>query len=316
MTIKFIYGLIAIISLILIWGYFKLIKKKDMWFVFLFASVFVVNCGYFTMALSGSLEEALLANRLSYLGSVFLPLCMLMIIMNVCRVVYPKWLPYTLFIVSAVVFVIAASQGYTDWYYTDVSLTYIDGAAKLVKVYGPLHNVYYLYLLTYIVLMVGVIVVANLRKKVFNCKHASLLVCVTLGNIATWFIEQLIRIDFEFLSVSYIVTEVFLLMLYGLLQDHGIIDDLESVKEQLPVILGEPQEKTYNLEKIMKHHPELNELTARELEVLIPILQNKKRKTIADEFNVTEHTIKKHTAHIYSKLEVSNRKELHDKLRI
>jgi DNA-binding CsgD family transcriptional regulator len=46
------------------------------------------------------------------------------------------------------------------------------------------------------------------------------------------------------------------------------------------------------------------------------MLQDKKRKDIADELSVTGHTIKKHTAHIFAKLEVTNRKELHEKLGI
>lgn len=35
-------------------------------------SVLVVNAGYFLLAVSGSLQQALMANRIAYLGSVFL----------------------------------------------------------------------------------------------------------------------------------------------------------------------------------------------------------------------------------------------------
>lgn len=146
MNIIIIYGVITIISLLLIVGYCSLIKDKDIWFILMFISVFVINAGYLTLSLSDTVAEALLANRISYLGSVFLPLCMFMIIMNVCRVSYPKWVAYILFLVSMGVFIIAASAGYTDWYYTDASIVFYNGAARLVKEYGPLHKVYYIYL--------------------------------------------------------------------------------------------------------------------------------------------------------------------------
>ena len=312
MIISILYGIAVAISLLLIFGYCKLINKKDTWFVLLFTSVLVVNGGYLTMSLSSTLGEALLANRFAYLGSVFLPLCMLMIIMSVCKVKYPKWLTYVLFGVSAVVFVIAASQGYTDWYYSDVSIAFVDGAAKLVKEYGPLHNVYYIYLFLYLFIMAGVIAFAFVKKHVFNWKLAALLLCATFGNIMIWLIEQLIRGDFEFLSFSYIITELFLLFLYGLLQDHDIINDLG-----IDPRVFELMENDYiNVDKLVEMNPVLNELTSREMEVLIPLLEDKKRKEIADELSVTEHTIKKHTAHIFSKLEVSSRKELHEKLHI
>lgn len=312
MIISVLYGVAVAISLLLIFGYCKLIKKKDVWFVLLFTSVLVVNGGYLTMSLSSTLGEALLANRFAYLGSVFLPLCMLMIIITACKVAYPKWLTYFLFGISAIVFIIAASQGYTDWYYSDVSITFIDGAAKLVKEYGPLHNVYYIYLFAYLFIMAGIIIFAFVRKHVFNWKLAALLLCATFGNIMIWFIEQLINGDFEFLSMSYIITELFLLFLYGLLQDHDIINDL-GIDQRVFELM---QDDYINVDKLVELNPELKELTTREMEVLVPLLEDKKRKEIADELHVTEHTIKKHTAHIFAKLEVSSRKELHEKLHI
>ena len=51
-------------------------------------------------------------------------------------------------------------------------------------------------------------------------------------------------------------------------------------------------------------------LTEREREVLGYILENEKRKTIAEKMCISENTVKTHTAHIFEKLGVSNRAEL------
>ena len=312
MNIIIVYGVIAIISLLLIVGYCSLIKERDIWFVLLFISVFIINAGYLTMSLSDTVAEALLANRISYLGSVFLPLCMFMIIMNVCKIAYSKWITCLLFAVSLVVFVIAASAGYTDWYYSDASIVFYDEAARLVKEYGPLHKVYYMYLFVYFITMAVMIVGSVLRKKVFQTKHAILLLCAVFGNILIWLIEQGLDLEFEFLSVSYIITEIFLLFLYGILQDYGIV-----VSENIHGDFGADNSGEIDLEILIKRNPLLGELTGRELEVLKLLLEDKlKRKEMAEELSVTEHTIKKHTAHIFSKLEVSDRKELRDKLGI
>lgn len=301
MELKIIYGITALVSLLLVLGYYNIIKGKDKWFVFLYVSVFVVNCGYWLMSLTKTLEGALLANRVSYFGSVFLPLCMFVIIMNVCKVRYNKWTLRGLGAISIIVFVIAASGGYTDWYYKEVTLTFVGSAAKLVKEYGPLHNVYYFYLFSYFAVMTGMILYARFKKKVFDRYHAILILCATLGNIAVWLIEQLIRLDFEFLSVSYIVTEVFLLLIYAMFEEQKT---LEEVK----------QEVMFDIDNFVDNHPQLQVLTVREKEVVKLIVQDKKRKEIADALSVTEHTIKKHTAHIFAKIEVSNRAELFEKL--
>lgn len=304
MIIKLIYGLITIISVLLLVSYYRQIEDRKNWFVLLYVSVCVVNMGYFMMSISSTLKGALFANRLSYFGSVFLPLCMLMIILDVCKINCRKWLVYVLSTVSVIVFLIAASGGITEWYYKEVSIIYIEGAAKLIKEYGPLHNIYYVYLFSYFAAMISVILYATKSKHLFNSKHASLLVGVVFGNIGIWFVEQMIKVDFEFLSISYIITELFLLLLYGILQEHAMLMQNPQTVEA----------ESINVDEFVKNCPELDCLTARELEVLKPILEDKKRKDIAEELNVSESTIKKHTAHIFAKLEVSNRKELYAKI--
>ncbi|MBR2619947.1 MAG: hypothetical protein IKC98_03850, partial [Firmicutes bacterium] len=192
MELKILYGIIAGISLILIVGYMMLIKKRNNWFVMLFISVFIVNTGYFALSVAGSLEGALWGNRLSYFGSAFLPLCMLMIIMEVCKISRPKWLVSIACAMSLIVFLIAASGGITDWYYESVSVVFIEGTAKLLKVYGPLHNIYYLYLLLYLCTMVGMILFTYYKKKAINYKHAIFLTCIVLANECVWLVEQLV----------------------------------------------------------------------------------------------------------------------------
>lgn len=306
------YGMTTVAALLLVVGYSVLVRKKNVWLLLLFAAVFIVNLGYLSLSLSKTLEEALLANRISYLGSVILPLCMLMAIMGVCRVGRPKWLVGMLLLISMAVFLLAASPGYLTWYYEEASLVFVHGMAKLEKVYGPLHVVYLIYLLAYFAMMTGVIFVCIVKKRTVTHKHAAILLTVVLLNIAIWLVEQVVPSDFELLSVSYIVSELLLLMLYGMMQDYGILP--EYTKEPAEQTACDGTEKTAPpVEEILRTWPAVSLLTARETDVLRAILENKKRKEIAGELYVTEHTVKKHTANIFSKLEVSSRKELFEK---
>ena len=66
------YGIMAGISLLLLAGYWLLVRKKEVWLQLLYLCVSVVNFGYFLLSLSRSLAFALMANKLAYLGSVFL----------------------------------------------------------------------------------------------------------------------------------------------------------------------------------------------------------------------------------------------------
>ena len=81
--LPFVYCSAALLSLLLLIGCLTIIRKNRKWFVVLFSSVFVVNTGYSILAFSCDLQMALMANRIAYLGSVFLPLSMLIIISGI-----------------------------------------------------------------------------------------------------------------------------------------------------------------------------------------------------------------------------------------
>lgn len=308
-SMAIIYGVLAVISLALIGVYFAVVKKRDIWFILLYVAVFVVNTGYLALSVSRTLEEALLANRIAYLGSVFLPLCMLMIIMSSCRIKPARITVSVLIAISVLIFLLAASGGYLPLYYEEVSLVYINGVARLNKVYGPLHVLYLLYLLSYFGLMVATILYALARKKISAPIHAIILASIVLGNIGVWFVEQLIYIDFEFLSITYIICEIFLLLLSRMLQLYDSTS-LESASDEAIAADAESVSVATRAEQIMSFWPEVQSLTAREMEVLNYILENVKRRDIAEQMCVSENTIKKHTSHIFTKLGISSRGEL------
>lgn len=315
-----VYGIAMAVSLVMTGIYYYVDRKHDKWLGLLFASVAVCDIGYFVLSLSKSLDAALWANRIAYLGSVFLPFSLLMMIMNLSRFRYPKFLPKALIGLNTVMFLIAASGGILPIYYKDVSLGISDGATYLIKEYGPLHNIYKVFLFAYFSAMVAIIIYTAVKKTVVSTKHSIFLAFVVIGNIATWLVENMIGAGFEFLSISYIVSEGLILFLYGILQDYGLADTqrisdsaVEAAPENINAteIIKSFSEK--QIENIFNNWKTLDTLSQREKEVLGFILENKKRKDIAETLFVTESTIKKHTSAIFKKLEITNRTELFEK---
>lgn len=309
LNVSIIYGVTTCLSLSLAGGYSTIVRKKENWLTWLYFSVFVANLGYFTLSISKTLEEALLANRLAYLGCVFLPLFMMMTIMKVCKVKCSKVVMGILITISFIIFLIAASPGYLECYYKAVTLEFINGTAKLIKEYGPLHSIYFVYLFAYLLGMIGIIIYSAVIKKVKSVKHACLLVVVVCFNICIWFIEQLINWDFEFLSISYIASELLLLLLYDMIQDY---ENMKNVA--LPDTVQDAEEVQKDVVTTPMDWPGAEMLSAREKDVLIRMLEDKKRKEIADELCITENTVKKHVSSIFAKLEVTNRNELFAKV--
>ena len=80
-----------------------------------------------------------------------------------------------------------------------------------MKVYGPLHSVYLLYLVGYFSAMVVVIARAYSHKSFDSAAQAVIVAIAVFVNMGVWFIEQTVHFDFEFLSLSYIISELLLL---------------------------------------------------------------------------------------------------------
>lgn len=308
-----IYIATSFLSLIMLLGYFSLIKKKEVWFFILFISVFVVNIGYLILSFSKTLEMALWANRIAYLGSVFLPLSMIMIIMKVSRLCCKKWVPYILAAISIVVFLVAASPGFLDIYYKSVTLENIGGVYVLNKEYGSWHSLYLFYLLAYFIIMVSIIIHAITRKKLESIAHAVILIVAVFVNICVWLLEQLVEINFEFLSVSYIITELFLISAYLMIQHQdNLISALQSK------IITPPETTKTELKKdspeFLQHCEfiveQLPHLTPSERAIYDLYLAGKSTKEVLKEMNIVENTLKFHNKNLYGKLGVSSRKQL------
>ena len=60
-------------------------------------------------------------------------------------------------------------------------------------------------------------------KRLSSPKYTIFLLVTVLLNVGVWLVEQAIVEEFEFLSVSYMITEVLLLLIYNILCDYGII---------------------------------------------------------------------------------------------
>lgn len=308
-----IYGVTAILSLITLFGYTVAIRKKSSWLLVLFCSVFVVNSGYFFISVSDSLSKALWANRISYLGSAFLPLSMIMTILKMSKMKYPKWLTPVLLGISAVIFLIAASPGYSDIYYKEVSLAQRNGVSFLEKEYGVLHPVYLFYLIGYFALMSAVTLRAISKKKIESYSQAVILVIAVFVNICVWLLEQLVHIDFEFLSVSYIISELFLLSVSLMIQQQeNLIASLQAQITQSK----QPPKTTLdkNAPEFLEHCNYMKEqlpyLTASERAIYQCYLEGKSTKEVLQTMNIAENTLKFHNKNIYGKLGVSSRKQL------
>ena len=268
------------------------------------------------LSLSKTLTYALVSNAIAYIGNVFLPFFMLMLILDVCNVKHSKALKYILLSIGVVILFIATSGGYLPIYYKEVSLEIIEGGTRLIKEYGILHNLYFIYLFGYMSSMVSVLIYSMAKKKLTSKMHASFLCVIVFGNILVWLIEQFIEHNFEFLCVSYILNECLLLFLYGMLREYEYIktknmkENVVSVEVDMKVLETQEKLTEEQVAIVFTKWKKVEELTKREKEIVKHLLLGDKRKDIAQKLFLSDSAVRNHITRIFKKLEVENTSEL------
>jgi len=310
-SLTLVYAAMAVLALVMIAVYFTSVRKKNAWYILLFCSIAVVNTGYFLLSVSNSLTFALVSNAISYLGSVFLPLSMLMILLDVTDIKYNKLQWCILLALSGVMFLITATPGILDIYYKEVSFEVVNGVSTLVKVYGPLHPLYLVYLLGYFGTMIVLVVRGFVNRTLYNISNSVILTIAVFVNIGVWFIEQLVDIPFEMLSVSYIISELFLLGIHFILNENQRLRDIIEQAERMKAQETEPVAAySFSKERIEAFLKGVETLTKTETVIYEAHLARIPTKEIMSKLCITENTLKFHNKNIYSKLCVCSKKEL------
>ena len=312
MTVGYAICLTAAAGLLI--AYLLMVKDKEFWLTMLYISIAVVNLGYLLISLANTVGFALFANDVAYLGSVFLSAFMLLTIVRLCGFEIKKAHVITCVSLGVVMFAIVASSPMLPLYYKSVDIEMIDGAAKLVKEYGVLHPVYLVYLLGYFAAMIGTIAYSVRKKKIAKPKLAGFIAAIVCSNIMMWLFEKWLHWGYEFLSVTYIISELLLLIVYWMMQDYVHKDDIPVLtpaeSEQLGIDIA-TMPMDVKIGKVLLCLKNGETLAPREREVLELILQYKKRREIAEIMYVSESSVKLYTRTLYSKLGVTCREELY-----
>ena len=189
-----------------------------------------------------------------------------------------------------------------------------NGAAKLVKEYGVLHPFYMVYLLGYFAAMIGTIIHLVRKMKIAKPKLAGFIAAVVFSNLLMWLFEKLVHWEYEFLSVTYVISEFLLLIVYWMLQDYVHKNEVPSpvfVEEKAPIIIVDNMTRAEKIKTILDSLPEDTVLSTRQMDILERILDYKSRKEIAVELHLSENTVKTHTGMLYKALGVSGRDEIY-----
>lgn len=300
--LSLIYGVILVCSILLPVIYLILLKNNiDKKGLAVFISIIIINLGYFLLSSSKTLSLAIHANRLSYLGSVILLVSMYLIVNEFCNIKGRKFLDCFVIVVSVIALTLSLTGGSSiKLYYQSVDIIIENGATQLVKVYGPLHHIYGFYVFIMFIVMIATVIYSIIKKKVISSVNPIILLLLVTENMIVWYIEKLLSVEMELLAVSYITTGGIFILLF---KNNDVYEKMNNINKEIKTV-----------EEVIKIWKDKYNLTKRELDIVNCLIENKARSKIAEELFISEHTVKKHTTHIYEKLDITSRNDLLYKL--
>lgn len=198
------YNIMLAISLMAMIVYlFAYHKHFDVHITLLFVLVPISNLGNALLACAPTIEAALVANKIVYIGACYLQLILMLAVFSLCRIKLNRWVRTGLVVLSTVVYLSALTMGDSALFYKSVMLEHSGGASILAKEYGPMHTVFIVMVLAYFVLSIGAIVYSYFRKNQVPRSTIYLLFLTELVALVCFFGGRFLVVEVELLPAAY-----------------------------------------------------------------------------------------------------------------
>ena len=210
------YQVLLAIAIVLTMLYFLSWHKHfDVHVTLIFSMIPIAILGNVLTARSSTLEEAILANKITYFGGTYLLLMITLSILNLCDIILPRPVRFAMFVASTFAYFGALTVGEKTWFYRSCEFVKEGGDGRLVnKVYGPLHTVYVLLVMLYFAIGLTALVYSYLRKKRVPNKIILLLFIPETVAIFTFYGGRAIITDrIEFLPIAYVFAQIMYLII-------------------------------------------------------------------------------------------------------
>ena len=194
----------------------------DLNITLVFIFVPVACLGYFLFSLSTNLEEALICQKMIYIGGCYLSLFIFLSILDICKVSVSKWLRLILYIGCTIIYGSVLTIGYAPYYYKEVSFLSSGDLPLLKKTYGPMHLVYYISLIAFF--FAGFVVIYRSWKKKRQIPRSILLLFVLPESLSvlTFLAGRMFHSSVDVYPIAYVLALVVYLIIVNRLSLYNV----------------------------------------------------------------------------------------------
>ena len=233
---RIFYDFYFVVSLILAAIYvYKWHKHFSVYFNLIFFMVPLTNLGYVWLCRAHSLREALLANKVVYIGGCFNMLFIALAIFMLCHINLRNWMRLIMFLGTLLVYSLSLTVGFNGIFYKSVNFVIDENGVGYLtdKVYGWGHFLFYSMIIGYFVLTFAALVYSIKKKKHVSRKIIHLLFFSESMSVIFFFGGRLLTDRLDFIPLAYILSEIIYLFIIHRICLYDITESgIDSVLEK------------------------------------------------------------------------------------
>ena len=266
MYISILYLTLFFLSLIA--TYFLLLNisnKRSSYYVVLFTLIAIVCLAYFAYSSATDSGMVLTANQFSYIDGTFVQMFFLFCVLDICGIQVKKTFGIPLVLGNIFLILVVFTTKSSGLLYKDYDIGFYNGSANIQVEFGPLHNVFLLWVIFNTLIPIGVILYSVIRKKKISYLYTTALGILEMATVATYFVERAFNLGFDILPCSYVLMEYVIL---GIIQRIALYDGSQIViynsedRKEYGYIIFDTKKKYVGSSTVARYYfPELDDLT-------------------------------------------------------
>ena len=171
--------------------------------------VMLSNIGYFILSCSRNLQEAVLANSLSYLGGVFLPLLIVYVLIDYSDSKIPMWFSISMLLINIVIFLSTMLTDRLPFFYSSVK--FIPGDhSHLIKEPGTIYYIRYIVLAVEVGLAAFFTILTYLGKRSASFRIMMIYAGSLLGVLLVYLARYIFSMKYDLIPFFYLICTLLL----------------------------------------------------------------------------------------------------------
>ena len=231
--ITWMYLLVLVIAVLMTASILVKNRKVDNAFILFGVLLILSSGGQYMLAVSETVEAAVWANKILYVGGCYLPFVAFIIVTRLCNIRVNRYFKLFLLAYASIVLGFVMSVGHNGLYYVSVEVAQGNGFNYLVKEYGPFHVLYPVMMILYSVMLISFIVYAVKKRKEIPTRTVVTMSLLCSGVFLTYIFEKLIGTEVSYLQVGYIIGMVLLMRYFDRINMYDMSANILSSVEKL-----------------------------------------------------------------------------------